>query len=544
MSKMKKLAGIFGAVLICMTAAVPAASEEPYEGYLYDWWGDPIPSQMGYVTDRQVTGNDLGVESFKEPNDMCISKSGDMYILDTNFAAASGGKGRIVKTSPDLTTVSAVYDRLDLSGMSDFLAAQKKRLDSGEITQTDYSRISNEVFGAPSGLYVDEDDILYVADTENDRILRGNQEKAADGTPIYKITHIYIRPTPDVYDSTYSFKPNKVLVDKAKNIYVNIKSVSEGAIMFAEEGAFSGFFGANRVQATAEVIADMFWREVLTEEQLTARGRNVAAEFTNFDIDEKGAIYTVTEVKSVETDVLKKLNPAGQNIFEAVGYSDYTFGDFEQPYYLGTQYTSSIVDVDVSDTGIINLMDYSTGRIFQYDEECTLLFAFGGGGVEEHRNTNQKGLVQMPTAIESQGNYIYVLDGRKNNITVYRQTEFGALVHEAMDMFNDGRYAESMTVWQEVLRRDNSYWFAYVGMGNAYLQLKEYDKAMDYFYMNSRGGYNRAFKYFRLNFVRDNFNIIAGVIILILAVYYGLKFYFKHKKKKALAAKKLKGGTA
>lgn len=236
-------------------------------------------------------------------------------------------------------------------------------------------------------------------------------------------------------------------------------------------------------------------------------------EISNFDIDEDNFIYTVTESKTVTTDVLKKLNSAGTNIFTNLGYSDYTFGDSLTKYYRNKTYTSQITDVDIGENGVINLLDVATGRVFQYDDECQLLFIFGGIG-------QQKGTFTTPNAVESLGNKIYVLDGRKASVTVFKQTEFGAIVHNAISLFNKGKYEEARQPWEEALRRDSNYWLAYIGLGNAYLNEGDYDTAMKYFYYNSKTGYNDAFKSWRMNFIRDNFTLFAVIIILLIIAIY------------------------
>lgn len=241
--------------------------------------------------------------------------------------------------------------------------------------------------------------------------------------------------------------------------------------------------------------------------------RSVPVEISNFDIDEDNFIYTVTESKTVTTDVLKKLNSAGTNIFTNLGYSDYTFGDALTKYYRNKTYTSQITDVDIGDNGVINLLDVATGRVFQYDNECQLLFIFGGIG-------QQKGTFTTPNAVESLGDKIYVLDGRKASVTVFKQTEFGAIVHNAITLFNKGKYEEARGPWQEAIRRDSNYWLAYIGLGNAYLNEGDYDTAMKYFYYNSKTGYNDAFKSWRMNFIRDNFTLFAIIIIVLLIAIY------------------------
>lgn len=134
-----------------------------------------------------------------------------------------------------------------------------------------------------------------------------------------------------------------------------------------------------------------------------------------------------------------------------------------------------------------------------------------------------------------------MLDSRKNNITVFEQTEFGGIVQEAVYLFNEGYYNEAKGLWEEVLRRDSNYWFAYIGLGNAYLNQGDYETALDYFYRNSKGGYNRAFKSYRIEFIRANFTwmmlVFFGIIVLLIV----LSYVRKHKKKKKGDAKT--GGT-
>ena len=58
--KMKKIAtAVVSFVLAACTLATTAFADQPYEGYNYDWWGDPVPSQTGYVVDRVITGLDF-----------------------------------------------------------------------------------------------------------------------------------------------------------------------------------------------------------------------------------------------------------------------------------------------------------------------------------------------------------------------------------------------------------------------------------------------------------------------------------------------------
>ena len=500
-----------------------AYADEPYDGYNYDWWGDPVPSQNGYVVDKVITGADIGVGNLSEPSDMFFSDLGDLYLADSAYKPTSGSenaKGRIIATDENFQLKFTV-ESLDFSGVQDWLDMKNSELNTGAISQADFNKITNLSFNGPTGVYVDVDEgesTIYVADNSNDRVVAFTVDEIGTDeykTSVGKVKVVYTRPDASMYDSSVTFNPSKVLVDAAKNVYVCIKSITKGAVVFSKEGDFNGYFGANRVEATGEVLMSAFWKLIFSREQAKKMRRSVPVEISNFDIDSDNFIYTVTESKSADTDILKKLNSAGTNIYTNLGYSDYTFGDALTKYYRGQTYSSQITDIDVSADGTINLLDLKTGRVFQYDDECQLLFIFGGIG-------QQKGTFTTPNAVESLGDKIYVLDGRKASVTVFKQTEFGSIVHNAIALFNKGKYEEARQPWEEALRRDSNYWLAYIGLGNAYLNEGDYDTAMKYFYYNSKSGYNDAFKSWRMNFIRDNFTVFAIIILVLLVGIYVL----------------------
>lgn len=515
-------ARVSAAVMAAATLMTSVAyADEPYTGYNYDWWGDPVPSQNGYVVDQIYTGNDMGAGSLTEPSDMFFSDNNDLFIADTSYkaeGATDAMKGRIVVTDSDFNLKYTV-ESLDFSAVEKWYSLKESERKTGAITQADFNKFTNPYFNGPTGVYVDIDEgkeTIYVADNANDRVVQftvdeigSDEHKLAVG----KVEMVFTRPKSNMYDSSITFNPDKVLVDAAKNVYICIKSITKGAVVFSKEGDFNGYFGANRVEATGEVLMNAFWKLIFNREQAKRMRRSVPVEISNFDIDEDNFIYTVTESKTVTTDVLKKLNSAGTNIFTNLGYSDYTFGDALTKYYRNKTYTSQITDVDIGENGVINLLDVATGRVFQYDDECQLLFIFGGIG-------QQKGTFTTPNAVESLGDKIYVLDGRKASVTVFKQTEFGAIVHNAITLFNRGKYEEARQPWEEAIRRDSNYWLAYIGLGNAYLNEGDYDTAMKYFYYNSKSGYNDAFKSWRMNFIRDNFTLFAVIIIVLLIVIY------------------------
>lgn len=503
---MKKLTAFICIGAIAVTSlAVTASADEPYTGYNYDWWGDPIPSQNGFVVDKTVDGNDLGVGSLSEPSDMFIDMDNDKFYI------ADSKNNRIIVTDEDFNAETT------------YVISQ---LSYGEEFPEEKSTIKQTTFSQPTGVYARTDKdghtLIYVADSGNQRVVCFNTS--------LEIEMEYVRPSSDVYDAQVTFNPKKVTVDSAFNVYVVVPSITQGTVQFSADGTFNGYYGANRVNATAEVIAQQFWKLIYTREQIIKMRKNVAIEISNIDIDDEGFIYTVTESRTSDTDILKKLNPAGTNIFTNLGYDQYTYGDYAQYYYKGKNYTSAITDVDVDENGNIYLLDFATGRVFQYTDECDLLFIFGGKGT-------QKGTFTSVSAVEAHNGKVYVSDSRKNSITVFKQTEFGGIVQNAIELFNEGLYDEAKEPWEEVLRRDGNYWLAYIGLGNAYLNQGDYATALDYFYRNSRSGYNRAFKSYRIEFIRANF---TWMLIIILVIILGLMIWSMIKKRRK---KNKKGGN-
>lgn len=501
----KKIAAFSAAAAVAASAlSVTAFADEAYYGYNYNWWNDAIPSQNGYVVSDVISGADLGVDSFKSPNDLFIDETDSkLYIADTD-------NHRIVITDIENGKLS-----------------NAKVLDTfkyGSEFPESKSEIKKTTLNAPRGIFVThyrDKTLIYIADSMNSRVV-GCYE---DGT----IFREYTKPSSDVYDNSVSFRPDKLVVDHALNVYVVIPSITNGMVQFSNDGTFNGFYGANRVQTTAQVLQNAIYRLFMTREQMAKRQRAVAIEIANCDIDEQGFIYTVTSSKQSDTDILKKLNPAGENIYTNMGYDGYNFGDVSV-YYDGKTYASAIDDVDVDENGNVFLLDFTERRIFQYSDELDLEFIFGGSG-------RQKGLFTSPTAVETFQNRVYVSDEMKNSITVFKLTEFGEIVQGAIEKFNRGLYEEAKEPFEEILQRDSNYWYAYIGLGNAYYTMGENELAMKYFYQNSRGGYNRAFKEYRMEQVRKYFNVfIIVIIVLIIGLIVLSKVLKAHKKKKAAKA--------
>lgn len=474
---------VLAAVLLLAGTGLTASAEEHYDVYNYDRWAEPVPSQAGYTAVRAVSGFDLGVGELSGPGDIFRDAHDHFFIADTE-------NDRIVIADAALTEAE-VLDEFMLS--------------DGSVT----------TLSAPKGVYVSpETELLYIADHGNERVLVCTD----DGSVQLEIT----KPDSELFSQELTFQPQKVLADKAGNVYVVLGSITTGAAMFGAEGEFQGYYGANTVQTTPAVLAEHFWKLLSTEEMRSRQARTVPSGITSFDIDEEGFIYTCTQSTSQTKDTVKKLNPAGTNLFAD---RDMVWGDNQSIYDTNTSrsYQPQICDIDISDDGSINCLDRTTGRVFQYDKEGELLFIFGS-------ISDQLGGFSETAALESYGNEILVLDSRKNTLTVFEETDFGAAVHKATLLYNGGYYEEALAPWYEVLQYDGNYRRAFLGISAALLVQGDYKGSMEYARLaDSSYRYNKAFEGYRQEWLAAHGNAIAAALIVLAAVHLALRIYRKHK---------------
>lgn len=484
-------------VAVCLTAmtavslcGIPAAADEPYEVYNYNYLGEAVPSQAGYSAKRSISGLTLGTTEFASPSDLFKDKDDNFYVVDT-------GNSRILKIDPAFEKVLAVYDRFTMP--------------DGSVTT-----LQN-----PKGCYISPDTgLMYIADSDHARALVVDEKQ--------QVQMVIEKPSSTVYDQQLTFLPQKILCDNAGNIYIVLGNTTKGAAMFDADGNFIGYYGANSVEKTASVIANHFWNAIASEEEKRYRTRNTPTAFDNFDIDtEKGFIFTSTSSGSSETDIVKKVNPEGHNLFSYM--SDFVWGDEFSTWYSGVSYKTRIIDLDIGDDGSINCLDAATGRVFQYDKEANLLFIMGTIG-------EQVGAFALSgvAAVETKGascEEIYVLDGVRNTVTEFVQTPFGEIVHEATALYNGGYYEEALAPWQEVLGRDGNYRRAYLGISSAYYNMGRYKESMEYAKKaDSSKRYNRAFERYRSQLLKSHLTeIVIGIVILIAA---SAVFRIRRKKKK------------
>ncbi|MFP4178122.1 MAG: tetratricopeptide repeat protein, partial [Acholeplasmataceae bacterium] len=159
-----------------------------------------------------------------------------------------------------------------------------------------------------------------------------------------------------------------------------------------------------------------------------------------------------------------------------------------------------------------------SGFIFEYDREGTLLFVFAGSA----EGMSRPGLFKNASAIARRSNdELLVLDQANNTIHVLVPTHFGDVVHEALGLYNQGKYIESQALWEEVMRYNALFDLAHEGVGLSYFMQGDYDAAMEKFTISeSKTEYSNAFWEVRNIFLLSHAGMIMILGLSCVAVFF------------------------
>ena len=365
-------------------------------------------------------------------------------------------------------------------------------------------------FSSPEGLCLLPDGNICVADTGNRRLVTV--------TPTGELVRVF---SPEGQEGIRSeFQPIRVGAGHDGQLYVISRNDYTGILELDEQGQFLGYLGSTNV--TYNWI-DWLWKQVMTETQKDKLIQFVPVEYNSMAVDGKGFIFAVS-ASETETLPVRRLNPSGVDVLSHNGYVTAIDGDAD--------IRSAFVDVCAGEAGTYHVLDSRMGRVFTYSEDGYLLYVFGGLGTRE-------GCTVQPVAVESDGEQLYLLDAGAGSIAAYGMTPYARRVLTGIAEYTAGRYAESMAVWESVLRDNSNYDLAYAQIGRALLRQGDYRRAMDYFYLgNLRGdrvvldsGYNKAFTQYR----RELLMAWWWVILLAAAVLIGCGVWLKRRWRRSAA---------
>lgn len=432
------------------------------------------------------------------------------YTLDRN--------GRLVETNEAYEAVDMIRTfgpNLSFSGAKDLFIDEddylyvadtgNKRIVVFDATMKYLYHFGSDVLKRPTGVYV-RDNHVYVADygtalTNEDigAVYRYSIDKSqVDVADAIRLEQTYSTPTSELLAAdSFIFRPMKIAVDANNTMYLVAEGVTNGVLMVDSTNRFINYFASNSIQIS---LWERFERYFYGNNPNVTLKKNVPPAVFNLVIDPEGYFYTITQSTTQQGDNLKKVNLGGVN------YHPNDMFIYADP-----------VDVWPGKVGNAYVIT-GGGNILEYDSMGNLLFKFGGMGL----GNDKLGLFLSASSIAiDSSNHLYVMDDHqsRNSIQIFRETEFASVVHQALDLYNRAEYAESIEVWNRVLRYNSMLDMAYRGIGLGHLMNKEYDLAMEYFKIaDDRSGYSDGFWEIRNAWMTARFEglflLLIGVVLL------------------------------
>lgn len=530
-------------LVLCMVmvlGTVPANAIIPYTTYTYDIDGNYVESPHAYVPYEVITSTTLGIDNdpITDPKDFC---TGRISAMDENAQRYFYWDGKIY-----------ISDSNDSGQKPRVVIAEYSKEESGFRYVTEITSFVNEwgvpdKITSPRGLYA-IDKQLYVCDIDAARILVfATDDVTVDGVEYHMGDFIrtIAEPESEVISDNHVYRPLAVAVSSSGYIYVVGESTHQGVISINSDGEFAGFIGT---QSQSLTFFDMLWRKLQTQEQRNKSVKNVSTSFNNININEKGFVFATTDSvdeddltdainsKSIDSDTspVKMLNPNGQDVMKRSGFfppvGEITFTTQATGEFSITG-PSKVTDVGLGPEGTWSIIDEKRQKIFTYDEDGNLLFAFGDKG-------SQLGNVSMIEAIdyaygdeddEDSMNYLMVLDSTNDAITVYKRTEYGDVIIQALKNQRDREFDKAEDDWREILQRNSNFDMSYIGIGKSLSRQGEYEEAMEQFkFAYDTENYSDAWKQVRKEWVENN---LIWVLVVIVVFFIVVSRIFKYAKK-------------
>ena len=494
---MKKITSVLlvvlSLILLGSALTVGASASSAYQTYTYSINGDALYSPDAYAAVKTVDYLTMGLtQDFKNPQDMITDSEGNVYIADTD-------NSRIVCLDRYYYVTLEISEFINDQGNTDALLK-------------------------PQGVFVTDTDI-WVCDTDNSRIVRFDKKTG-------EFVEIIGAPESQLFGDSSIYKPVAMAIDQYGRMYVVSSTTYQGIIVMDANGEFVGFNGA---QAVSISPWEILWRRFQTEKQKKLTSSFLPTEFNNICISTDGFIYVTISsieaskvedaIKNKEKDgtsmPVKLLNPAGDEIMRRNGFwppaGEIDYNNLDNENKSGV---STITDVAQGPEKTWTIIDSKRNKLYTYDFNGNLLFAFGDEG-------DMLGSIRNIEAVTYQGDTMLVLDrGAGNNgvcIVVYERTEYGNLLLQAIAAENSLDYNYAIDCWEAVLQRNSNFDAAYVGIGNALYRSGLYEESLDYYQTAyDTENWSESYKQVRKEWMADWFLLIIAVIILVIVVV--LKF--------------------
>ena len=487
---MKKVLILFFIFVIVFTTNMQASGPTTtltVESYIYNRGGSRfyhVPAPSPYRWYRSVSAADIGIGA--------LTHIGEILYHDNKIFIINGSS-IVVVNSEDFNLIQEI---------------------TGVYINGDFT-----AFQPLDGIFITDNGEIYVAEPNGNRVWHLDSD--------FNYVRQLGRPEGIPIPENLSFVPRKVVVDNHGRIYIISENIFEGLVELNPDGTFNRYFGTIEVQVTA---AQLFWRSIQSAAQRARTSLWLPTTFTNVAIDNDGFVYTT--LTSPGRSPVMKLNPRGGDILRS-SHDDFLPGAMQfNSWGLNIPTGPSILNfLHVTDFGVYYVFDTVRNRIYAYDDDGYMLFAFGGSGTRNGLTLSVTGMTV------TSGDLLILADRATNSLEVFERTEYGHMLINAARLQYDADWEGAAEYWQQIIDYNPYYQYAYLGMGRYLYRTGRASEAVHYFQMAQSVEYfSRAFQQQRLEFIESHFNIIAIGLAVIVFGIIGIRSARKIRKKEVAEA--------
>ena len=239
--------------------------------------------------------------------------SSGLAVNATSYTFSPGAPGDALSIVQDAYTPLGLFPSLNLKNpqdmdvMDDILYIAdtgNKRVLALDLNTEQLKVIGEGLLRAPYGVAADDQGRVYVADYQAGCAYRFNADGALEMT--------YERPDSTAYASTSEFKPMKVAPVGDGGVYLVVDGSTSGIVQMNAQGKFAGYFASNDVSIP---LYYRIRRLTVTKQQLATFNLGETAAYGNIAMGYDGMVYAMRNGTDVD---LQKLNYGGKNLFASL----------------------------------------------------------------------------------------------------------------------------------------------------------------------------------------------------------------------------------